>query len=54
MEATLEGRFDSAVVIRDGKKVRLSKGFGREGRAMRLVLRRVSDLDIRPARSVDR
>lgn len=55
IEGTFEGRFDSAVVIRDGKRVKVGKGFGRRGRAtIRLVLRKVSDLDIRPTRSVDR
>lgn len=52
---TFEGRFDSAVTVKNGKRVKVRRGFGHRGRAtMRLVLRRVSDLDIRPTRSVDR
>lgn len=52
---TFEGRFDSVVTVKNGRRVKIGRGFGHRGRAtMRLVLRRVSDLDIRPTRSVDR
>jgi len=55
IEATFEGRFDSVFAIQDGKRVKIGKGFGRGSRAtMGLVLRKVSDLNIRPTRSVDR
>jgi hypothetical protein len=52
---TFEGRFDSAVTLKNGKRVKVRRGFGHRGRAtMRLVLQKVSDLDIRPTRSIDR
>jgi hypothetical protein len=52
---TFEGRFDSTVTRKNGKRVKVRRGFGHRGRAtMRLVLRKVSDLNIRPTRSVDR
>ena len=55
IEGTFEGRVDSAVVLKEGKRIKFQRGFGHRGRAtMRLVLRKVSDLDIRPTRSVDR
>lgn len=45
IDATFEGRFDSAVVVRKGAPVRVCRGFGNADRAQgRLVVRRVYDV----------
>ena len=49
VEATFEGRFDSNYSIQNGKKVRLTKGFGPKKKySMRLVLRRITDVVVIP------
>lgn len=55
IEGTFEGRFDSVFVLKDRKRIRVGKGFGHRHRAtMRLVLRKVYDLEIRPVPPIDR
>lgn len=49
IEATFEGRFDSAVTIENGKRVEIGKGCAKKHRHNgRIVLRRVSDVTDRP------
>jgi hypothetical protein len=45
IEATFEGRFDTALRMKDGKRVRISKGYGQNSiLTSRLVLYKVSDV----------
>jgi len=49
IEATFEGRFDSAVTIENGKRTEASKGYGKKHQHNgRIVLHRVSDVTARP------
>jgi hypothetical protein len=45
IEATFEGRFDSVVIVQDGKRITLGKGYGKKYKHDgRIVLHRVSDV----------
>lgn len=47
INATFEGRFDSAFALIDGNRIRIEKGYGKDRLAGgRLVLRKVSDVKI--------
>jgi hypothetical protein len=49
IEATFEGRFESVVAVRDGKRVTVGKGYGRKHEHNgRIVLHRVFDVAVRP------
>jgi hypothetical protein len=49
IEATFEGRFESVVTVRDGKRVTVGKGYGKKHQHNgRVVLHRVSDVVVRP------
>lgn len=48
IDATFEGRFDSVFALKDGKRVRIARGYGKKKLAQgRLVLRKVSDVAVR-------
>lgn len=49
IEATFEGRFDSAVTIQNGKRTRVSRGYGeKQHHDGRIVLRSVSEVTAKP------
>jgi len=49
LEATFEGRFDSVVILQDGKRIKAGTGYGKKhAHDGRIVLHRVSDVMARP------
>jgi hypothetical protein len=45
IEATFEGRFDSVVVVREGKRIEIAEGYGsKRDYQGRIVLHQVSDV----------
>jgi hypothetical protein len=49
IEATFEGRFDSVVTMRDGRRAKVGKGYGKKHEHDgRIVLHRVSDVLAKP------
>ena len=49
IDATFEGRFDSLVMVRDGKRITIGKGYGKKHQHNgRIVLHRVSDVTAEP------
>ena len=49
IEATFEGRFDSVVTVRDGKRIKVGKGYGKKHEHDgRIVLHRVSNVMAKP------